>query len=354
MNFKKSLATAALISSLVSGFNPAILNQNVQAAEGDKLVVYSNSLSDDREEWIAERAAKEGFNLEFVDGGGGEILNRLLAEKEAPQADITFGMDEASFADLAGQKMLVEFTPKWNENIPEEVNIGNGYYYPLVEQRIFLIYNPEFINGEDVPKNWQDLAANPNLEGKFMVPNELGGGTNQKAAMSTLLQYKDENGEYGISDEGWSELEAYLAKGYMPGEDEDKWQNFADGKIPIMYTSTSALPMNEEQYGFKAEIVNPEQGVITMREQIGIINKGDDKDYSEAERFVEWFGSDEIQAEWVPEFGSHPLNTVAYEKTTDRVKEIVEATKPMEVDWSFVSENIGSWVEKIKLELMPL
>lgn len=355
MTLKKALSVAALSASLVSGLGLSGLTDQEVKAEGDKkVVVYSNSLSDERQEWIDERASKEGFELEFVAGGGGEILNRLLAEKNEPQADVTFGMDEASFAQLKSEDMLTEFEPTWVEHIPDEVNIGEGFYYPLVEQRIFMIYNPEFVDEADVPKNWQDLAANPNLEGKFMVPNELGGGTNQKAAMSTLLQYQDENGEYGISDEGWTQLEDYLNKGYMTPEGEDAWQNFADGKTVVTYTSTSSLPMNEEQYGFKAEIVNPDQGVITMREQIGVINKGEDHDYSAAEAFVEWFGSDEVQAEWAPEFGSHPLNTEAYKATTDRVKEIVAATKPMDVDWNFVSEHISDWVEKIELELMPL
>ncbi|UUX33364.1 extracellular solute-binding protein [Fundicoccus culcitae] len=354
MNFKKSLkmitvAGLALSSIALPGFTSV-----VNAQETKNVVVYSNSLSDNREEWITERAEAAGFTLEFVSGGGGEILNRLLAEKNAPQADVTFGMDEASFAQLSDEQMLIEFIPTWVENIPEEANIGNGLYHPLVEQRIFMIYNPEYLTEDQVPSNWQDLAANPDLAGKYMVPNELGGGTNQKAVMSVLLQYQDANGEYGISDEGWTQVSDYLNNGYMTPEGEDAWQNFADGKTVITYTSTSTLPLMEEQYGFNGVIVNPEQGVITMREQIGILDKGADHDYTAAQEFVEWFGSDEVQAEWAPEFGSHPVNTVAFEHTTDRVKEIVEATTPMAIDWDFVRENISSWVEKIELEIMPL
>lgn len=354
MKLKKALGFITVAGTVLTSLGLSSLTSNVQAQDMKEVVVYSNSLSDSREEWIAERAEEAGFSLEFVAAGGGEILNRLLAEKNAPQADVTFGMDEASFAQLTEEQILLEYVPTWVETIPEEANIGNGFYHPLVEQRIFMIYNPEFVSEDQVPSNWQDLAANPDLQGKYMVPNELGGGTNQKAVMSILLQYQDENGEYGISDEGWTQVEEYLNNGYMTPEGEDAWQNFADGKTVMTYTSTSTLPLMEEQYGFEGVIVNPEQGVITMREQIGILDKGEDHDYTAAQEFVEWFGGDEIQAEWAPEFGSHPLNEVAYEATTDRVKEIVDATEPMDVDWDFVRENISSWVEKIELELMPL
>lgn len=323
------------------------------SASGKELVIYSNSLSDERNVWLDEKATEAGFELEFVAGGGGDILNRLLAEKNAPQADITFGMDESSFMQLVDEEMLVHYVPAWAEEIAAEANIGEGFYHPLVEQRIFMVYNPEHIEEGQVPANWQDLAATAELHQKFKVPNELGGGTNQKAVMSILLQYIDEDGELGISEEGWQEVEKYLTNGYMTPEGEDTKQNFADGVTPISYTSTSAVPGAEEAYGFEAVPVNPTQGVITMREQIGILDKGEDHDYTAAEEFVEWFGSAEVQGEWAVEFGSHPLNEVAYEQTIPRVKEIVEATEPMDVDWNFVRENLSSWVEKIELELMP-
>ncbi|MGO4936248.1 extracellular solute-binding protein [Fundicoccus sp. Sow4_H7] len=350
MNFKKIVSTlsATTLASL------ALLGSAPVQAQDNTILIYSNSLSDERQEWILEQSESEGFNLEFVAGGGGDILNRLLAEKNAPQADVTFGMDESSFMQLEDEEMLVEFEPSWVDELLPEAVIGEGYYYPLVEQRIFMIYNAEFVEGDDVPTNWQDLAANPNLEGKFRVPNELGGGTNQKAVMSILLQYIDPEGELGISQEGWDEVEAYLTKGYMTPEGEDFNQNFADGTVPISYYSTSVIPGAEETYGYTATPVNPEQGVITMREQIGILDKGDDHDYTEAERFVEWFGSSQVQADWAVRFGSHPLNEVAYESTIDRVKEIVDATTPMDIDWNFVRENLSSWIEKIELELMPL
>lgn len=351
MNLKRSLfaaSSAALL--LLAGCGAS--TEGTEAADGS-LVIYSNSLSDERNVWLEEKATEAGFELEFVDGGGGEILNRLLAEKNAPQADITFGMDESSFMQLVDEEMLVNYAPEWESEIPADANIGEGFYHPLVEQRIFMVYNPEFVTEDQVPENWQDLAATPEFEQKYKVPNELGGGTNQKAVMSILLQYIDEDGELGISEEGWQEVEKYLANGYKTPEGEDTKQNFADGVTSLSYTSTSAVPGSEEAFGFEAIPVNPEQGVITMREQIGIVDKGEDYDYSTAQEFVDWFGSAEVQGEWAVEFGSHPLNQTAYEKTIPRVKEIVEATTPMEIDWNFVRENLSSWVEKIELELMP-
>lgn len=350
-NLKKS--AALLLAGSIGLTSIATTPVMVEAQDMKTVLIYSNSLSDERNPWIEERANAAGFDVQFVEAGGGEILNRLLAEKDAVQADVTFGMDESSFMQLVDEDLLVEYTPAWLDEIPEDAVIGDGYYYPLVEQRIFLYYNPEFMSAEEAPTSWADLANDEAYLEQFRVPHELGGGTNQKSILSILLQNRDDAGEMGISDEGWDQVANYLANGYMPAENEDHHQLFADGTMPINFYFSSGIPGVEEEFGFEIEPINPEYGVITMREQIGILNKGEDHDYSAAQEFIDWFGSAEVQGEWAETFGSIPVNTVAAESMQDRVAELVEATSPMDVDWNFVRENIAGWLEKVELELWP-
>ncbi|WP_423188676.1 extracellular solute-binding protein [Alkalibacterium sp. f15] len=327
--------------------------ENGATEETREVLVYSNSLAGGRQEWIDELATEEGFEMQFVEAGGGEVLNRLLAEANSPQADVAFGMDEAMFFELVDEELLVEFEPEWVSDIPDDANIGDQLFHPLVEQRIFMMYNPEYVSEEEAPANWQDLSDMTEFEGKYRVPAALGGGTDQKAILSILLQYVDENGEMGIAQEGWDEVEAYLANGYQTPENEEQLQNFAEGTIPLSYHFLGGIPNAEEEFGFTAMPINPEQGVITMREQIGVVNKGDDHDYTAAEEFVEWFGSAEVQSAFIEEWGGLPVNEGAYDSASDRLIELAEATDPMEVDWNFVRENLNSWIEKVELELMP-
>lgn len=336
-------STPAGSSEVASGEQPA--------GEPIKLTLYSNSLSDERNPWLDEQAKKAGFELELVSGGGGEIYNRVLAEKNAPIADVVFGLDESMFFDLKEQNLLVPYEVDWKKDIPEEALIGDNLFYPLVEQRIFLIYNPEHVKGDDVPTKWEDLAANPNLKEKYKLPPNVTGGTNQKSILSILLQYQDPNGELGISQAGWDAVKAFFDNGYNIPDGEDAFQNMADGKVPINFHFISGIPASEEKAGFKASVVNPDYGVIVMREQIGIINKGDDKNYDNAKKFIEWFGSSETQGAWAEKFGSLPVNTVAFEKALPRVKELANATTPMKIDWNFVKTHLNQWMEKVELEI---
>lgn len=321
--------------------------------ETQQLVVYSNSLSQGRSEWLEEQASEAGFELSFVDGGGGDIFNRLLAEQGSPQADITYGMDEGMFLNLANEEVLVEYTPDWSGDIPEEYLTNSGFYHPLVEQRIFMTYNSEHLNEGEAPKNWQDLGNNPEFEGKYRVPSDLGGGTNQKAAMSILLQYQDENGELGISDEGWEELTKWFENGYVPQESESTNELFAEGILPINFDYSGGIPAAEEEFNYIATPIDPEMGVFSMAEQIGIVNKGDDYDYTSAQNFVDWFGSPEIQGAWAAEFGSYPVHPDAQSHASDRINEIMDTTHVMDVDWNFINEYLDLWVEKVELEILP-
>ena len=113
---------------------------------------------------------------------------------------------------------------------------------------------------------------------------------------------------------------------------------------------SSGIETRDEQYGTKTAYVVPEVGVPYAVEGISIVNGT--KNLEEAQRFMDWFGSAEIQGEWAEEFSTLPANTGAVEKANDFNKEIAELPA-QEIDWALVAENIDAWCEKIQLNYMP-
>lgn len=327
-------------------------DQAVNVDKSEQLTIYSNSLSDGRQEWIEAKAKEEGFNLQFVSLGGGEVLDRLRAEKNDPQADLYFGSDEGGSTILKDEGILVEFTPAWADKIPAEAQIGEGYFWPLVEQRIVLAYNPEFRDAADAPKSWLDLGNDEKFNGKYRAPGSLGGGTNQKAIISQLLQFRDDAGEHGISDEGWEQIKKFYENAYVPKEGEDDLALYKDGTIDVNYRFSSGIGSAEDEFDFTMEPIDSPFGTFTMREQIGIVNKNKD-DYSTAQAFIDWFGSADVQREWAKEFNAYPVNVDAQDGANDRIKQIAEATHPMDIDWEFINEHIDDWIEKVELEIIP-
>ncbi len=320
-------------------------------AKDKTLIVYSNSVSDGRGDWLTKKASEEGFKIKVVEAGGGDLLNRLIAEKNKPLADVVFGLNQMNFETLKTSNLLVPYQPKWINDIPKASRTADNSYQPLVEQRIIMIYNKDVYTPETAPKDWTDLIENKQFAGKYNVPANLGGATNRAIVYGMLMRNLDPKGDLGVSDKGWKDIKTFFDNGYKTPQGEDAFKNLVSGKVPISFTYSSGLPGYEEQYGFKAGIVSPKVGVPTTVEQVGIINKGNDQDTTVAKEFVDWFGSAEVQGEWAKQFGTLPVNEKAVGQATDQMKSIASGTTVQKMDYSFISQHIDKWVEKIELNI---
>ncbi|HFI0463709.1 TPA: extracellular solute-binding protein [Streptococcus suis] len=346
----KQMLTAASVALLGFGLVPSITS--VQAQD-NKIIVYTNSLDDTKREWLDAKVAEAGFNVEYVIAGGGETFDRLMAEKNDVQADVVIGMDEGSFAQLHAENLLAPWDPSWKGDLVPELVKGDGYYYPWAEQRIFAFYDANQLSADQVPTSLDEIGTTAELAGKYLVPNDFGRSTNQKLIMSILLNHLDEAGEYGVSEEGWQAVADFIANAHILGESEEKFALIADQVTPISFHFSGGIPAGEEEFGFKAVPINPEGGVFTMAEQVGIMNKGEDHDYTNAKAFAEWWGSEEVQRGWVETFGSVPANQKVQDAVNPRVLELLDQTDRMDVNWDVINQHLADWVEKIELELMP-
>jgi iron(III) transport system substrate-binding protein len=315
-----------------------------------KLIVYTNSASDGRGDWLKEKAAEKGFTIEIVEGGGGEIKNRLIAEKNNTLADVVYGLTEMDFEALKSEDLLVQHVPSWAGEIPEGQNDKEDYFHPIVEQAKFMIYNSDVYTAETAPKDFPELWGKKEFHGKYHVPSDLGGNTNRAIIAGILVRYLDPNGDLGVSDAGWEAIQAYFDNGYRTSEGEDDFANMASGKTPITHIFASGLTGRSAEFNHKPGLVTPAIGVPTTVEQVGIINGS--KNVEAAKEFVDWFGSAEIQGEWAKEFGSVPMNEKALEQALPEMKELAERTVPQDIDWKFVNEHMDDWVEKIELEIL--
>ena len=323
------------------------------APKGGKntLVVYSNSLTDGREEWLKEKAKAAGFELEFVDAGGGEITNRLIAEKNNPIADIVFGPNQMDFSNMKKEGVLEQYVPKWAADVTDGLNDKDGYFHAIVKQAILMVYGENQYNAGNAPKDWTDLATKPEFKGKYEVPSSLGGGTTRVVISGILSRYRDPNGELGISEAGWKMITEYFKNGVPSEKGVDLFSKIADKKVGMGQIWSSGIAGREEQYKIKVGIVRPEVGVPFVIEGFGIV-KGT-KNLEKAKAFVEWFGSPEIQSEWSKKFTSMPANKKALELSDPKIIEFEKSfTKKQDLDWEFIAENINKWTEKIELDVL--
>jgi iron(III) transport system substrate-binding protein len=316
------------------------------------LIVYTNSNADGRDTWLTEKAAKAGFTVQIVGQGGGDTTNKILAEANNPVADVVFGLNHMYFAQLIAADTIEPYTPTWADDVDQGLGdpSGEGMFWPLVQQGIVLAYDADAYSPDEAPQDWTDLWNDERFHGRYETQTGLGGATTQLVFAGILTRYQDPDGELGVSDEGWEQIRGYFDHGSAAVPETDLYARITDGEVDMGQMWTSGIPAREEQYGVTTGVMAPQVGVPLAVEQIAVV-RGTEK-AEPAGEFIDWFGSAEVQAEWSAEFGSMPVNEDAIAQTDESIVEFHSGLRQQEIDWDFVTENIGSWIEKIELEFI--
>jgi len=318
---------------------------------GVTLTVYSNSASDGRGDWLMERAAKDGFKIQYVHAGAAETQARLIAEKNAPVADVAYGLNSISWESLVTEDILLPYVPAWADEVYKGLNNPDGYYHAIVKQAISLVYDKKQWSADEGPDDWLSLWKDKKFWKTYQYSINLAGGTTRVVLASILTRYADPKGDLGISEEGWKEIAAYYEHGISEEKGVDLYAQIANPDSPVKSGQmwSSGIDARDKEYKTETAFVVPDVGVPFAVEGVAII-KGT-KNVEEAKRFVDWFGSAQIQGEWAEKFSTLPANDKARQKANEFNQKIA-ALPVQEIDWKFVADNIDTWCEKIELTYM--
>lgn len=334
-----SIATVFSLAACGSG------GESKSEEKGGKLIVYTNSGSDGRDAWLEERAAEDGYDIQVVQIAAGDLANRIVSEKNNVQADLVFGLNNVEYEKLKLEDTMEKWEPEWADKVDLSLGDDDGYYYPIVIQPLVNIMNKDLANP---PKDYTDLLSDEWTD-KYTILG-FGGGTSKTMLAGLIVRYADPDGELGISDEGWDIVKKWVQNGHIEESGEDYVGSVIDGTRPICEMWGSGVLQNEEERDTEFQIMSPEIGVPYVTEQVAILKGRNNTE--KAIEFANWFGSAEIQTEWMNEFGTIPCNEDAFAQASDDIKEFVGSVHQQEIDWAFVAENLDAWVEKVELEFV--
>lgn len=319
------------------------------SGSGETLVVYTNSNGEGRGDWLTAKAAGAGFKIEIVGAGGADATNKLIAEKNNPIADVAFGLNNMYFSQIKAEGVLEPYEPAWAGDVDKELADGEAYW-PLVKQAILLGYNSDKFSKDAAPQDWTDLWTKDEFKARYERVTGLGTATAQLVFAGILSRYRDDSGDLGISDEGWKQVEQYFQNGSPAVAKTDLFARIASGEVDMGQMPSSIIADREKSFNVNVDTVIPSVGVPLAVEQIALV-KGTKKK-EQAQKFIDWFGSAEVQGEFAQQFNSMPVNKAAQAKANPDVVDFFADLKQQDIDWEFVQENMGAWVEKIELEYM--
>lgn len=143
--------------------------------------------------------AFSGSTVNVQYGGTNVIVNRLIAEKDNPMADVWYGGGGfLTFESAKPKGIITAYTPEVAKDWPVErdgIQIRDKDWQ-WVGAEVFVlgfIYNTDLVKPEDLPKSWDDLL-DPKWKGQIQMPNPAASGTATLTVLSQLLRLGEEQG----------------------------------------------------------------------------------------------------------------------------------------------------------------
>ena len=310
------------------------------AASADPLIIYSPQ--GHAHPWITERAASEGFDIEFVQAGGGELFDRLMAERNNPQADIVLGLVDASMATLSSEGMFRAYTPTWAEGLPNEYVDAEGMIHKFWQTPIVLAYNSDRMSADEAPSSWLDLI-DEKYAGKYVI-TDISGQTVRTYLAGILVRFLDDNGD--VTDEGWDFMRAFYENALIG---VDKAYAFQAGEAVIDLNWFGGALRFASDIGFNTVIVDTDGGTPVIAEGIAIMAATEQ--VVEAQAFVDWFGSPVVMAAYAADFGQTPTHPDAVALSPEVVQQNATLVTPQSIDWNAIAPKIDLWLQTIELQI---
>jgi iron(III) transport system substrate-binding protein len=141
-----------------------------------ELIVYSPHGAD------MLRAFEERFeaeypdiDLQWLDMGSQEVLDRFRSERANPQADVWFGGPSQIFLAAAEENLLEPYTPAWADAVAEYAD-PQGRFHAVYLTPLMIAYNSEAVDSASAPQDW-DEVLDPRWQGQVLIRDPMASGT---------------------------------------------------------------------------------------------------------------------------------------------------------------------------------
>ena len=230
------------------------------AQEGEiesRLVLYASHPTEMIDFFVDRFNAEYGVEVDLVYGGTGELLARIRAEADRPQADLMWG--GGSHTGASAPELFLPYDSEALEGIAEELLDPAGYNAPFDAFTMVIVYNKELVSEEEAPRTWADLA-DPKWHRKVVHANPAV-SSSAYAAMVTWL-------EIG----GWEMVEALANNQIIAESSSAPFTQVGQGENPI------GIAYEEGAFRWldtgRIEIVYPEDGVALLPGGLFIVRDG--------------------------------------------------------------------------------
>jgi iron(III) transport system substrate-binding protein len=285
--------------------------------------------------------ANPTVDVQWVDMGSQEVLDRLRAEKANPQADLWFGAPSEIFTRAANEGLLDPYTPTWADKVPAEARDAQGRWFGTYMTPEVIAYNSRAVSAADAPKDW-DEVIDPKWKGKVLIRNPVESGT-MRAIFGAMLARSI--AQTGSTAQGWDYLRKLDAntKEYVLNP-ALLYQKIGREEGTITLYNMPDIAMLASRTQTPVAYVFPRSGTPLLVDAIALVRGS--KQQAVAKQFYEYVTTPAAFRDAAVQFIRIPART---DLPTDSLPEVVRRAvtelKPMPLDATLLADSLDVWMK---------
>ena len=285
-------ATAGLLT--LSGC--ALSNPSADDEESSKEVVVATHDSWNMSEKVMRQFTEEtGYTVKVQPSGdAGALTNKLVLTKDAPIADVVYGIDNTFASRAVDERVLADFTPGTNpgEAFEPQDSTAAGQLTPVDYSDVCVNVDDTWFAKNDVPPPTSlDDLTDDRYRGLFVTPAPSTSSPGLAFLLATVAEY----GEDGWADY-WQRLvdnDTKVTAGWSDAYQVDFTQGGGSGDRPIVLSYASSPPFTIAKDTGKPTTSALLDTCFRQVEYAGVLEGADNADGAEA--FVDFMGSRAFQ-----------------------------------------------------------
>lgn len=314
------------------------------AACGESRVVLTVYSPHGREQLILfeERfeANHPDVDLQWVDMGSQEVLDRVRSERANPQADVWYGGPEVFFSRAAAEGLLEPYRPAWADAVLPEARGPNDLYYGVYLTPAVITFNNEALARDEAPQDWDDIL-DPRWAGKVLIRDPLASGTMRTIFGMVMYRSLEETGDTEAGYTWLRRLDAQT-KEYVLNP-AMLYQKLARQEgLVTLWNLPDVLRVRRQ--GFPLGYVLPASGTPVLVDAIAVIKGARQPELAGA--FVDYVGSMEGQLLAARRaFRNLTRTDIPTDSLPAWLVEVSAELRPMQLDWGLLETYGRDWMK---------
>ena len=345
---KRTLLILTAMTALVLAACQTVAPDAAQPASNPVLTLAAHDSFSIGDEVLSKFEEDHGVELRVLTlGDAGEALNKIILSKDAPLADIFYGVDNTFLSRALSEDIFVPYESPALSSIPHDLKLDDQFRLTPVDFG-YVNINADKAWFEDagiaLPQTLEDLAE-PEYRDLFVVENPATSSPGLAFLLTTVAHF----GEDGYLDY-W---QALLDNGVLvtSGWSEAYYEHFTvgsggSGDRPLVVSYSTSPPADvvyasDERTEPASVNVSPDDGTFRQVEFVGVLKGASQPELAQA--FVDYMLSTEFQEDI-------PLNMFVYPANQDAALPEVfvqfgqTPTSPVDISPDAIEASRETWI----------